>query len=105
MPATSASLSAVLRAATDAELPAGQLSTTESITLVQALGAVPDPRHRRGRRHSLQSVLLLALAATAEPPTRGWTVLVSKITVYDTPKRYQLSAVVLPGRNVSKLVS
>jgi predicted transposase YbfD/YdcC len=63
VPATSSSLSAVLRAATDAELPAGQLSTTESITLVQALGAVPDPRHRRGRRHSLQSVLLLALGA------------------------------------------
>jgi predicted transposase YbfD/YdcC len=63
VPATSSSLSAVLRAATDAELPAGQLSTTASITLVQALGAVPDPRHRRGRRHSLQSVLLLALGA------------------------------------------
>jgi len=63
VPATSSSLSAVLRAAIDAELPAGRLSTTESITLVQALGAVPDPRHRRGRRHSLQSVLLLALGA------------------------------------------
>jgi predicted transposase YbfD/YdcC len=63
VPATSSSLSAVLRAATDAELPAGQLAATASITLVQALGAVPDPRHRRGRRHSLQSVLLLALGA------------------------------------------
>jgi len=63
VPATSSSLSVVLRAATDAELPSGQLSTAESITLVQALGAVPDPRHRRGRRHSLQSVLLLALGA------------------------------------------
>jgi predicted transposase YbfD/YdcC len=59
VPATSSSLSVVLRAATDAELPSGQLSTTESITLVQALGEVPDPRHRRGRRHSLQSVLAL----------------------------------------------
>src|SRR5206468_6453481 len=39
------------------------LSTTESMTLVQALGGVPDPRHRRGRRHSLQSVLLLTLGA------------------------------------------
>ena len=63
MPATSSSPSAVLLAATNAELPSRQLSTVESITLVQALGAVPDPRHRRGRRHSLQSVLLLALGA------------------------------------------
>jgi hypothetical protein len=63
VPATSSSLSAVLRAATDAELPSRQLSTVESITLLQALGSVPDPRHRRGRRHSLQSVLFLALGA------------------------------------------
>ncbi len=63
MPATPSSLSAVLRAAIDGELPARRLSTAESITLVQALGSVPDPRHRRGRRHSLQSVLLLALGA------------------------------------------
>ena len=63
MPATPSSLSAVLRAVADAELPSRRLSTVESITLVQALGAVPDPRHRRGRRHSLQSVLLLALGA------------------------------------------
>ncbi len=61
MPANSISLSAVLRAATDAELPSGQLSSAESVTLVQTLGSVPDPRHRRGRRHRLQSVLLLAL--------------------------------------------
>ena len=65
MSATSSSLSVVLRAATDAELPSGQLSTTESITLMQALGAVPDPRHRRGRRHSLQSVLLALGAVLA----------------------------------------
>ena len=63
MPATPSSLSAVLRAVADAELRSRRLSTVESITLVQALGAVPDPRHRRGRRHSLQSVLLLALGA------------------------------------------
>jgi predicted transposase YbfD/YdcC len=63
VPATSSSLPAVLRAATTAGLPSEQLSTVESISLVQALGAVPDPRHRRGRRHSLQSVLLLALGA------------------------------------------
>jgi hypothetical protein len=41
----------------------GQLSTAESISLVRALGAVPHPRHRRGRRHHLQSVLPLALGA------------------------------------------
>jgi predicted transposase YbfD/YdcC len=63
VPATPSFLSTVLRAATDAERPSGLLSTVESLTLVQALGAVPDPRDRRGRRHSLQSVLLLALGA------------------------------------------
>jgi predicted transposase YbfD/YdcC len=31
--------------------------------LLQTLSAVPDPRRRRGRRHSLQSILLLALGA------------------------------------------
>jgi predicted transposase YbfD/YdcC len=35
----------------------------ESIRLVQALKTVPDPRRRRGRRHGLQSVLLLAVQA------------------------------------------
>ena len=63
MPATSSSPSAVLRAVTAAELPSRRLSTAESITLLQALSAVPDPRRRRGRRHSLQSILLLALGA------------------------------------------
>jgi hypothetical protein len=40
------------RALTGAELPAGGLSARQSITLLQELMAVPDPRHRRGRRHS-----------------------------------------------------
>ena len=72
MPATSSSPSAVLRAVTAAGLPSRPLTATESITLLQALSAVPDPRRRRGRRHSLQSVLLLALGAVmAGAPRRA----------------------------------
>ncbi|HEY4603967.1 MAG TPA: ISAs1 family transposase [Blastococcus sp.] len=44
-------------------MPAGGLSARQSITLLQELMAVPDPRHRRGRRHSLQSILLIAVCA------------------------------------------
>src|SRR5881409_3946555 len=60
MPASASSLSALLPV-----LPAapGPLSAADSIRLVQVLKAVPDPRRRRGRRHGLQSVLLLALQA------------------------------------------
>lgn len=50
-------------AATAAGVPARPLSAPESISLLQALAAVPDPRKRRGRRHSLQSILFLALSA------------------------------------------
>src|SRR5436309_3754865 len=60
MPASASSLSALLPAS--ATVP-GPLSAADSIRLVQALKAVPDPRRRRGRRHGLQSVLLLALQA------------------------------------------
>src|SRR5215213_9608158 len=60
MPASASSLSALLPAS--ATVP-GPLSAADSIGLVQALKAVPDPRRRRGRRHGLQSVLLLALQA------------------------------------------
>ena len=60
MPASASSLSALLPVS--ATVP-GPLSAAESIGLVQALTAVPDPRRRRGRRHGLQSVLLLALQA------------------------------------------
>src|SRR3954447_18042776 len=60
MPASASSLSALLPAS--ATVP-GPLSAADSIGLVQALKTVPDPRHRRGRRHGLQSVLLLALQA------------------------------------------
>src|SRR5918998_40621 len=60
MPASASSLSALLPAS--ATVP-GPLDAGDSIGLVQALTAVPDPRRRRGRRHGLQSVLLLALQA------------------------------------------
>src|SRR3954463_1336725 len=60
MPALASSLSELLPASAVVREP---LSATESIRLVQALRAVPDPRQRRGRRHGLQSVLLLALQA------------------------------------------
>ncbi|HSU00871.1 MAG TPA: ISAs1 family transposase [Geodermatophilus sp.] len=60
MPAPASSLSALLPAS--ATVP-GPLGAGDSIGLVQALTAVPDPRRRRGRRHGLQSVLLLALQA------------------------------------------
>jgi predicted transposase YbfD/YdcC len=60
MPASASSLSALSPAPQAAR---GPLSAGESIRLIQALKAVPDPRRRRGRRHGLQSVLLLALQA------------------------------------------
>src|SRR3954464_10937848 len=60
MPASASSLSALLPAS--ATVP-GPLGAADSISLVQALKAVPDPRRRRGRRHGLQSGLLLALQA------------------------------------------
>jgi predicted transposase YbfD/YdcC len=63
MPASPSSLSAlgpVLEASAPLPVP---LAAVDSIRLVQALRAVPDPRRRRGRRHGLQSVLLLALQA------------------------------------------
>src|SRR3954453_2067862 len=60
MPACASSLSALLPVSGAVCAP---LSAADSIRLVQALKAVPDPRRRRGRRHGLQSVLLLALQA------------------------------------------
>lgn len=61
MPAPSSSPTAVLDAVSEAGLPSGPLEAAESITLLQALSAVPDPRKARGRRHGLQSVLFLAV--------------------------------------------
>src|SRR3954470_11929033 len=60
MPASASSLSALVPGS--AAVP-GPVGAADSIGLVQALTAVPDPRRRRGRRHGLQSVLLLALQA------------------------------------------
>jgi len=45
------------------DVPADRLSVAQSIRLLHALSAVPDPRQRRGRRHSLQSILLIAISA------------------------------------------
>ena len=63
MPASSSSPSVLLGAVTGSGLPSESLGATESIGLLQALSAVPDPRQARGRRHSLQSSLLLAVGA------------------------------------------
>ena len=63
MPACLSSPPSVLHAFADAELPSDRLSAADSISLLQALAPVPDPRQRRGRRHNLQSILLLALGA------------------------------------------
>src|SRR3954447_19362960 len=60
MPASASSLSALLPASATVS---GPLGAADSIGLVQALKAVPDPHRRRGRRHGLQAVLLLALEA------------------------------------------
>jgi predicted transposase YbfD/YdcC len=60
MPAPASSLSTLLSVAEAVPEP---LPAAESIRLIQALTAIPDPRRRRGRRHGLQSVLLLALQA------------------------------------------
>ena len=63
MPASSSSPSAVVHAVTTSGLPAEPLDAAESISLLQTLSAVPDPRRSRGRRHSLQSIVLLAVGA------------------------------------------
>jgi predicted transposase YbfD/YdcC len=63
VPACSSSPSVVLDAVRAVELPSQPLGVVESITLLQALSAVPDPRKARGRRHSLQSILFLAMGA------------------------------------------
>src|SRR4051794_21609148 len=63
MPASSSSLSVLAPVIGVGASPPVPLSAMESIRLVQALKAVPDPRRRRGRRHGLQSVLRLAVQA------------------------------------------
>lgn len=63
MSATSSSPSALTTALEAAQSPSAALSAADSIRLLHALRSVPDPRRARGRRHGLQSVLLLALQA------------------------------------------
>ena len=63
MPASSSSLSPLIATISRAAVPPERLSAAQSIRLLQALSAVPDPRQRRGRRHSLQSILLIAISA------------------------------------------
>jgi predicted transposase YbfD/YdcC len=63
VPASSSSPSVLLHVVSESGHPPGKLGPAESIGLLQALSSVPDPRDARGRRHSLQSVLLLAVGA------------------------------------------
>jgi predicted transposase YbfD/YdcC len=72
VPAPSSSPSVLLDAVTEAGLPPDPLDAVESISLLQALSAVPDPRKARGRRHGLRSVLLLAVGAVLAG-ARSWT--------------------------------
>src|SRR3954453_19346590 len=50
------------------------LSQAETITLIAALKSVPDPRKARGRRYSLQAILMLALTG-GMAGARSWTAL------------------------------
>jgi hypothetical protein len=61
--ASSSSLSPLVATTSPAAVPAEELSAAQSIRLLQALSAVPDPRRRHSRRYSLQSILLIAVEA------------------------------------------
>jgi len=63
VPAYSSSLPSLVATITGADVPVQPLSAAQSIRLLQVLSAVPDPRQRRGRRYSLQSILLIAVSA------------------------------------------
>jgi predicted transposase YbfD/YdcC len=63
VPAYSSSLPPLVTTITGADVPAAPLSAAQSIRLLQVLSTVPDPRRRRGRRYSLQSILLIAVSA------------------------------------------
>lgn len=71
--ASSSPLSALPAAADLPDRPDG-LSQAEMITLVAALKSVPDPRKARGRRYSLQAILMLALTGVMAG-ARSWTAL------------------------------
>jgi len=72
--AASSSPLSVLSAAADLPDRPDGLSAVETITLIAALGSVPDPRKARGRRYSLQSILMLALTGVMAG-ARSWTAL------------------------------
>ena len=72
--AASSSPLSVLPAAADLPDRPDGLSQAETITLIAALKSVPDPRKPRGRRHSLQAILLLALTGVMAG-ARSWTAL------------------------------
>jgi DDE family transposase len=63
VPASSSSPPALVATIIGADVPVEPLSAAQSIRLLQALSVVPDPRRRRGRRYSLQSILLIAVSA------------------------------------------
>ena len=71
--ASSSPLSVLAAAADLPERPDG-LSEVETITLIAALRSVPDPRNARGRRYSLQAILMLALTGVMAG-ARSWTAL------------------------------
>jgi predicted transposase YbfD/YdcC len=64
----------VLPAAADLPARPDGLLEVETITLVAALKSVPDPRKARGRRYSLQALLMLALTGVMAG-ARSWTAL------------------------------
>src|SRR5918992_166510 len=94
MPASASSLSALLPAS--ATVP-GPLSAADSIGLVQALTAVPDPRRRRGRRHGLQSGLLLPLQAGVRGSKAADRQPTKLVCVYDHAHQLVLTQVAVPG--------
>jgi predicted transposase YbfD/YdcC len=63
VPASSSSLSPLVATISRVAVSADELSVAQSIKLLQSLSSVPDPRRRRGRRYSLQSILLIAVCA------------------------------------------
>jgi predicted transposase YbfD/YdcC len=70
----SSSLLSVLPAAAGLPDRPDGLSAAETITLIAALKSVPDPRKARGRRYSLQAILMLALTGVMAG-ARSWTAL------------------------------
>jgi DDE_Tnp_1-associated len=77
VPANSSSLSVVADAVQALDESAAELSAADSIRLLAASSAVPDPRDRRGVRHSVPSVLLLVVGAVMADKTSwvgiaGW---------------------------------